>query len=144
MILFEKSGAVTPENDKMNIVLPFEVPDGIKKLIIDYSYSPKILENREKSLQMINNCLQKYSEPGNAEAYLPVKNLITVSLDDRNSYRGAAHRLAETQRHIIGEDFASPGFARGKISAGEWRLVLNVHCCVCRVDYKIRISGEEK
>lgn len=144
MLIFEKRGEVTPEKDKTNIVIPFEVPDGIEKLIIDYSYSPKTEKNREKSLERIRNCIEKYSAAGEPEAYLPVKNLITLSLDDSSGFRGAAHRQADSQHHEISADFASNGFVKGKISSGTWRVVLNVHCCVCKVNYMIKISGEGK
>ena len=144
MLIFEKCGEINPENDKTNIVIPFEVPRGIEKLVIDYSYSPKTEKNREKSLEIIKSCIKKYSAEGEPEDYLPVKNLITLSLDDSLGYRGAAHRQADSQRHEISADYASNGFIKGKITDGVWRVVLNVHCCVCKVNYIIKISGEEK
>lgn len=144
MLIYEKSGVITPEQDKTNIFLPFDVPEGTEKLILDYTYSPKILENKERAMELIKTKLKQYGGKEAAEDYLPVKNLITLSLDDNGEYRGAAHRQAECQHHEISADYASPGFLKGKIHCGVWQLVLNVHCCACDVHYSIKISGEEK
>lgn len=145
MTIFEKTGRITPEQDKTNISLEFNVPGGIEKLIIDYEYSPKILENEEKAEELLAKSIEKYlgdeykAEPRD---FMPVKNLITLSLDDNGKYRGAAHRQADKQRHEISKDFASVGFMKGEIHSGKWQIVLNVHCCACDVDYKIKVTGE--
>lgn len=64
------------------------------------------------------------------EKFLPLKNLVTLSLDDPDGYRGAAHRQAPTQEHRIAKDFASPGFYPGVIKPGSWRVVVNVHALI--------------
>ncbi|MDE6659432.1 MAG: hypothetical protein K2K01_04900 [Eubacterium sp.] len=147
MLIFEKTGKVLPEQDKTNIPLSFTVPDGIEKLVIDYEYSPKILDNEEKATKLLEKSIEKYlgleykAEP---KEFMPVKNLITLSLDENGNYRGAAHRQADKQHHEISRDFASAGFEKGEIKSGIWTLVLNVHCCACEVDYNVRITGEKK
>ena len=120
--LFEKQGVVTPEDDKTNIYFEFDVPSGIDKIIIDYSYSPKTVENRADAVSLISAGLEKYLGTDNRENpidYLPVKNLITLSLDENGKYRGAAHRQDDVQHHEISADFASNGFFKGKIEAYE-------------------------
>ena len=147
MLIFEKKGKVFPEQDKTNIPLSFTVPNGIEKLVIDYEYSPKILDDEEKATEMLEKSIEKYlgteykAEP---KDFMPVKNLITLSLDENGNYRGAAHRQTDQQQHEISRDFASAGFEKGEITSGIWTLVLNVHCCTCEVDYNVRITGEEK
>ena len=42
--------------------------------------------------------------------YLPIKNLVTVSLDSSREYLGAAHRQSNKQEHIISPAFSSAGF----------------------------------
>lgn len=56
--------------------------------------------------------LGKYGEvqEGNIENYLPIKNLVTVSLDSSREYLGAAHRQSNKQEHIISPDFRLPDF----------------------------------
>lgn len=147
MLIFEKKGRITPLDDKTNISFCFYVPQGISKLIIDYSYSPKEFEDKEAAIALINERLAKYLGAGhseNAEDYLPVKNLITLSLDENGKYRGAAHRQANQQHHEIAAASASVGFEKGTIESGEWRIVFNVHCCACDVDFEIKVSGEEE
>ena len=36
MLIFEKAGKVLPEQDKTNIPIEFQVPNGMEKLVIDY------------------------------------------------------------------------------------------------------------
>lgn len=145
MMIFEKSGRVLPGQDKTNIPLEFTVPEGIETLMIDYKYSPKTLEDEEKAEKLLTKSIEKYlgdeykAEPWD---FMPVKNLITLSLDDNGIYRGAAHRQADKQHHEISRNFASPGFVKGEIHGGKWQVVLNVHCCACEVNYKIEITGE--
>lgn len=144
MRIFSTKGRITTANDKTNLIHRFDVPEHISTLKIKYHYSPKTLENREKAVKIIHSCFDKYDEKiiGRPADYLPVKNLVTLSLDGCGIYRGAAHRQDDTQEHIICADFASPGFMKGKIDAGEWDIMLNVHSVSCDVDYEIEIEGE--
>lgn len=144
MLIFSTKGRITTDNDKTNLIHKFDVPENIKSLTISYSYSPKILEDREKAVSLIKKCFDKYDEvmTGRPADYIPVKNLITVSVDENGKYRGAAHRQANEQVHIISSDFASPGFIKGAVESGEWDIVLNVHSVSCDVDYIITVEGE--
>lgn len=144
MLIFSTKGKITTANDKTNLIHRFDVPKNIRALKIKYHYSPKTLEDREKAVKIIRNCFDKYDEKiiGKPADYLPVKNLVTLSLDGCGIYRGAAHRQDDIQEHIISSDFASPGFMKGKIDAGEWDIMLNVHSVSCDVDYEIEIEGE--
>lgn len=141
MILLEKTGIVTPKDDKTNIFFDFDVPYGVEKIIIDYNYSPKTVENKAEVLALIEKKMNLYGAGGAAEDYLPVKNLITLSLNDENGYRGAAHRQADSQHHEIGENYAAAGFIKGKIENGTWQIAMNVHCCACNVHYNLKITG---
>ena len=144
MLIFSTKGKVTTANDKKNLIHRFDVPENIKSLTIKYSYSPKTIENREKAVSLVRGCFEKYDERliGKPADYLPVKNLITLSLDENGRYRGAAHRQSNDQTHIISENFASPGFIKGKINSGEWYIMLNVHFIGCDADYNITVEGE--
>lgn len=146
MIIFETKGRITLANNKTNLIHRFDVPQGIKKLTIAYSYSPKTLEDRERAIQEIKDCIKKYDEVilGRPADYLPIKNLVTLSVDENGKYRGAAHRQANEQSHIISENYASPGFSKGAIEAGEWDIMLNVHSVSCDVDYQIVVEGENE
>ena len=148
IILKETETHLRPDDEKSNRYIPFTVPEGTKKLFVTYSYSPKVLEDMEKSYELIKeNILRDAPEDADRytdfEEFLPLKNLVTLSLDSPDGFRGAAHRQDESQLHEIGESFASPGFLKGKITAGQWRFALNIHAlvtdsCTCR----IKIEGE--
>lgn len=139
---------LTPESEKMNISLAFCVPRNAEKLCITYSYVPKELSGAAGEA-LAEACLLRDAgefrgEYPAAEAFLPLKNLITLSLDDPYGYRGAAHRQAPQQVHILTESEASPGFYAGAISAGEWKLTLNVHALVTEFcDCEIQIECGE-
>ena len=142
-ILLKKSITVTPENEKTNIFLPFVVEGGFSSLTIDYSYSPKVLEDEEKSISLVKENLLRdgYEDKGDYGQFLPLKNLITLSLDSPEGYVGAAHRQASIQHHEISEDSASVGFDRVKITKGEWVLALNLHAVVtdeCRCEIEVK------
>ena len=144
MLIFSTKGKITVDNDKTNLIHRFDVPSGVKVMTVKYSYSPKTLENREKAVSIVKDCFEKYDETliGKPAEYLPVKNLVTISIDENGNYRGAAHRQANEQTHILSEEKASPGFIKGKINEGEWDIVLNVHSVSCDVDYNISVEVE--
>lgn len=144
MLIFSTKGKITTDNNKTNLIHRFDVPENIKSLTIKYSYSPKTVENREKAVSLVRDCFEKYDETliGKPADYLPIKNLITLSVDENGIYRGAAHRQANEQTHIISKDFASAGFTKGEIKSGEWDIMLNVHFIGCDVDYIITVEGE--
>ncbi len=147
MILLEKELEVFPENEKTNISFPFEVPEGVNALKVTFSYSPKVLYDDERAKMLIENNIKKDAgeyadEYPSWEEFLPLKNLITLSVDDTSGYRGCAHRQAEYMEHIISEDFASPGFNKGKIQGGKWRAVLNIHGVVTeKTDCKLKVEA---
>lgn len=144
MLIFSTKGKITPADDKTNIVHKFTVPENTVVLKIKYQYSPKTLPDREKAVNIIHACFERYEETlqGRPADFLPVKNLVTLSLDCMGEYRGAAHRQDNIQEHIIAPGFASPGFIKAPVRAGEWDVVLNVHSISCDVEYSINIEGE--
>lgn len=146
MILLEKHDQIMPKADKTNIVLPFDVPAQVKALQIEYQYTPKTCENEQAAVELIKKALAQYGEnllDKDPYHYLPVNNLVTLSLDSPAGYRGAAHRQPNKQFHHISAAGASPGFLPGVIDPGRWQVVLNVHCAACPIQYTITVTGEE-
>ena len=148
IILKETETYLHPDDEKSTRYIPFNVPEGATKLCITYSYAPKILEDKEKSIELIKENLirdagDEWTDYTDYEEFMPLKNLVTLALLSPEGYRGAAHRQADSQYHEISEEAASVGFLRGMIIAGEWKLCLNVHAlvtdnCTCN----IKIEGE--
>ena len=149
-ILLEKTLNITEKQEKTNIVIPFDVPQNVEKLHLSFSYTPKVLMNEDKAKAKALACLRHDSEcyrefkDEDIKKFLPIVNLITLSLDDPEKYRGCAHRHSPTQRHSISLESASSGFYKGEIISGEWKVNLHVHALV--TDYcecKLKVEAEE-
>lgn len=146
MIILEKEFQVLYKDEKTNISFPFSINEDAAALKISFSYSPKLLEDDERANMLIENNIKNDAgefagEYTNWDEYKPLKNLITVSLDDPDTYRGCAHRQDKDQIHIIREDFASRGFHKGKIQKGQWKVVLNLHGIVTEsVDCRLMVE----
>ncbi len=135
--------------EKTNLVIPFRLFEDAEKMKISFSYAPKELEDETEALRQIDACFSRDAPGELREGYpgpdiiLPLVNLITLSLDSPDGYRGAAHRHTPCQEHILTETEASPGFLTGKISKGEWRAVINIHAVVTEYcDCKLKIETE--
>ncbi len=150
IILKETQTHLRLDDEKSTRYIPFFVPDGVIKLFITYSYSPKILADKEKSFLLIKENLvrdagEAWTEYTDFEEFMPLKNLVTLALSSPEGYRGAAHRQADSQYHEIGVGYASPGFVKTKIIAGQWSLHLHVHAlvtdtCTCSVKIEAEVA----
>ncbi len=133
------TNTVTPAASKTNIFHTFQLDQAYEALEIRFSYLPKVHPGKAESLRLIQDAMEIYAPPpyenayGKAEDYLPIVNLLTLSLEDPHNYRGCAHRHDDTQVHMIQADFASPGFYKGPVMAGVWRIGINLHCVVTPV-----------
>ncbi|WP_339321638.1 hypothetical protein [Paenibacillus sp. FSL W8-0194] len=146
--LLAVEGALTPLSSKTHITYQLYIPKGIDVLEIDFAYNPKTLDDKETSKPLIEEAIRKYVDPALQEIYLPqwekfhpLQNLLTLSVDDPDGFRGSAHRHPNHQRHVLSPQTASPGFFAGKVAEGVWKVTISVHCVVtaeCR--YRLRIG----
>lgn len=147
--ILKKQIRVTPADEKTNIAVPFSIESEADELHINFSYSPKILEDGEKANELIHACLvhdtgEFIDEYSDYSEFLPLKNLITISVDSPSGYRGAAHRHNPEQEHILSENINSAGFTAGKITAGDWDVMINIHAVVtdyCDISLEIFTVG---
>lgn len=145
MILLSKSGILTQDDDKTNVRFTFDVPPETEALKIEFSYAPKTPEDPIQEQRICEAALKKYNGAVYYEEYrqyIPLNNLVTLSLDDPSGYRGAAHRQDPHQTHIIAPQHTSYGFTNAPTQPGTWYLTLNVHCALCRIDYTLKISTQ--
>jgi hypothetical protein len=144
-------GSLTPVCSKTHITYTFNLQKEAKRLNIDFSYAPKILEDRPKAKELICEGINEYiledQRDGfmrNWDSFLPVQNLLTISIDYYDEFRGCAHRHPNEQHIYIAENDATPGFIAGKIAPGQWKVTISAHAVVtdiCR--YKLHIwEGE--
>ncbi|QGQ94737.1 hypothetical protein EHS13_07500 [Paenibacillus psychroresistens] len=150
-MLIDVKGQVTPVNSRSHITYSFDLRQPIGKLNIRFSYHPKRLEDPERSKEMILASIEKYSglensdlEQAKWESFLPLTNLITLSVDDPQGHRGAGHRHDPEQLIRLSEHQASPGFVSGPIIEGIWKVTLSLHGIVSELcSYELQIWQEE-
>lgn len=136
-MIFKRKLCLSPADEKTQISLPFFVEEAGEALRVEFSYYPKILEDRDLALRLVKENILRDSPAllttdCNLDSFLPIKNLITVSLDDPDGYRGCAHRQPNQQQILLSEKTATPGFYQGKIPKGKWILTLSIHALVTK------------
>jgi hypothetical protein len=137
--ILEVAEKLSANQAQTHLIYEFGVSGQCRKLHIDFSYSPKVLDNERLSEEIIRESLRKYvviddgGGPASEEGwrrFLPLKNLITVSVDDPNGFRGACHRHDPVQHLFVAADFASPGLMPGMLTPGKWSVMLSIHAIV--------------
>jgi hypothetical protein len=68
-------------------------------------------------------------------------SLLTLSLFDRQGFRGAGHRFAPRQHVHVGLHSATPGFVAGPVPPGEWTIEVDLHCVIARGTYEVRVEA---
>lgn len=142
------SYAFTRKDTARNVRLSFPVKAGYQALLFQFFYEPEFLRTKEQALEILDDSLRKYKIPEFAEeypdpsTYLPLRNLLTLSVFAPEGYLGCAHRPDSKQEHFISEKESSRGFLPHPITAGRWEAVINVHCVVTeRCNCSIRIHA---
>lgn len=146
-ILFEIDSTITPSSSKNQIIHTMYLPKVSKKICVEFSYDPKLLEDRDKSRGIIQEALSRYVleeelqyKREHWEENYPLQNLITLSFDDAEGFRGAAHRHNPRQQLILSEDFASPGLTPGIVPEGIFKVTVSVHALVTeKCSYSIKV-----
>ena len=128
--VFEKSLVISQTSRHYRF--GFTVPRFSYGMRISFSYSPGRMTDREYMLKALREGIRR-SRPDNQpiddselEAFLPLKNLLTLSVDSPGGvYIGAAHRAYTDHTVILTELKSSRGFIPVRIEAGEWVLTLS-------------------
>jgi len=152
MNLLDRRGRVSPKDSKTHVRIPFQLIRSCGRLNIRLEYSPKTLDDREQTLALLKRSFDLYLLPeqkeraaAQADQFMPLKNLITLSLDDPQGYRGACHRQDAVQHVYVTDQKASPGLMPGKLESGPWQVTLSLHCIVTETcDYRLQIWTEEE
>lgn len=128
-----------PEQSKTTIYHPFTLSAPCEALRIRFSYTPKALADEAAADALIEEGFVRYILPEDREALYalrgevkPLVNLLTISLDAPDGYRGAAHRHDPEQEHIVGTADSAYGFTDGPLLAGTWRVGVSVHAVITR------------
>ncbi|MFS0726498.1 hypothetical protein [Paenibacillus sp. 1P07SE] len=150
--LLEVEGTLTPLGSKMHITYQFEIHQAVPIVLIEFKYAPKSFLDKEASYPLIMDAIERFTEPERIEAYhaqwenyYPLQNLLTLSIDGPDGFRGSAHRHAPEQQHAITGDSrtTSPGLIPGPITPGVWKITVSVHCVVSpQCHYALSVRGE--
>lgn len=127
---------LTPTSDRTTLEYFFDVPPGAAEVSIFMGYAPDAHPSREAALEIIRETRRKYGYPDalqDAQGDLPLKNLITLSVDDPAGYLGNAHRKQSPQWLRFDGHSAPPGFAVRAVMPGRWRLCAHIHALVSPV-----------
>jgi hypothetical protein len=146
MLLYKLETVLTPGMTSGHYRFPFTIDKAFRQLRFHYVYAPKRLEDRQQSLELVKACYARYGfqiNEAQAEAELPLNNLITLSVDSPEGLAGTAHRHADDAEYTIGPTFSSPGFHRMEIVAGEWAVTLSAHAVLSeKVVAEVSVYGD--
>lgn len=151
-MLFQAKGEVNPNATQSHIAYRFYLPPESSggTLTIRLVYSPKRLEDREKEHELVMKSIAKYTPPSDRErveagweAFAPLQNLITLSIDGPDGHRGAGHHHESERLVTLSADGATPGYVPGAIASGIWTVTLSLHAVVTDVcHYELDVQAE--
>ncbi|GAH45126.1 unnamed protein product, partial [marine sediment metagenome] len=134
----------------------FEVPEGIGEIRVKFSYSPRILKNKEKNYQMIGGAIEEYvkdyPQKEKVSTFLtlikdayPLRNLLNLSLyDAKGSFVGRWDQNSERPVRVS-STYSSPGFTSCKIIPGFWKVEMETHAIVTEeCKYRLEISSIQR
>ncbi|MDD4316299.1 MAG: hypothetical protein PHC84_03960 [Clostridia bacterium] len=148
MIVLHEHRRLTESESCRHIYIPFEAPCGGNALTVKFSFQPATLEDRQQSLEIIRRGMEIY-EPGirrndaELEEFLPLKNMLTLSIDSPDGFIGAAHRHSVNQLHKISAQKSSRGFVPCAVTKGRWIITVSpFHFVTPYVDFDLEVSIE--
>lgn len=150
-LLYTTSGTANPQSTKSHAVFSFYVPKEYEKLIIDFSYSPSAITDETAKQEIVEQALMKHQADENMKRLLveygyekEYPNLLTLSVDDPEGYKGAAHRFATDQKLIISEEESSPGLMCGRVHPGMWNATVSFHAVYTKeCEYTLKVMGRD-
>lgn len=128
--MFKLTAEFTPSMTSGHYRFPFTVEKPCSGITIKYRYNPKTLQDAHLSAQLIKDCYARYglsASDSDIASELPLNNHITLSLDSPTGIVGTAHRHANDTEFVISDSYATEGFNKTQIIAGEWAVVLSTH-----------------
>jgi len=151
-MLIDVKGQVNSSCSRSHITYSFDLCQSGGQVNIRFKYDPKRLESLDQAKTLISESLEKYSTSehypstaANWQSFLPLTNLITISVDDPNHHRGAGHRHDPQQQLFLSEHQSSPGFVSGPIVAGMWKVTLSLHSIITETcSYELQVWSEQE
>ncbi|MDO5132586.1 MAG: hypothetical protein Q4D81_06355 [Eubacteriales bacterium] len=150
MRLLEEVYQWRTHDSQTDVPFSFQVPEGMEQIRIRFGFFPGketdpliCLPPIEQSMNRYYGYYPRALQPMEKEHFIPIKNLITISLDKDGVYLGNAHRWATSQEHVLSAGHASLGFVPPEKMAGKWRGTLHLHEILSeRVTGHLIVEGE--
>ena len=148
MVVLAKKLNLIPSYIYTHIKIPFNVNGDFDTIRISFSYTPKALIDYKMAKPIIVDGLKKYCQntllsDKEMLIFMPLNNLITLSLDSPIKHLGAAHRHPNNQTHIISPLQSSRGFIKSKIIKGQWMITLSCNYIATeKVDVCLEVTCE--
>lgn len=146
------TNSIREEYNNKHITHIVNLEKDYNKIIVEFKYNPLTLEDKTKAKNIIINALGKYREKEELtreinrwEKYLDLSNLLTLSFDDENGFRGCTHRKNNNETIVVAEKESSPGIISGIVNRGEFKITVSIHALVTDIcNYSLCVYGEER
>ncbi|SEN84208.1 PHP domain-containing protein [Amphibacillus marinus] len=152
--IFETTTTLEQSSTQSHSSFTFFVPMESNQVMISFAFSPAFLDDNNQAKQIISQALDHYqgwveaeTEANQINKHLPIKNLLTLSVDDPNGFRGARHCHKATQLVTLSEQSASPGMLKGSLPEGLWAITISAHALVtetCTFKLKVEVEGRNQ
>ncbi len=142
--LLQKQIIFTTMDHQTHVKVPLFLEKSYQSLTIEWGYDPQIVPDIQ-ARKWIAEALPRYfpGELPKVETFLPLINLLTISIAQEENYVGCRHHKAPAQVIYLSEKESSEGFLPCSITAGQWEIQLNLHSVRSDVAVTMRVSGEE-
>lgn len=122
--LFKQDFTLYQSSHQSHIRYEFFVPDNTQALKIKFTYSPLTEDSYEVLLPTFQREGIDGSHLREGDSF---RNLLTLSVNDPQKFRGAHHYFNLEQEIDIREEEASDGFVAGPIQGGNWQVIVSCH-----------------
>lgn len=141
-VLFQQTLMLTELDNQQHKKIKIFLDQDYEALHIAFSYNPQEVP-KELALRVIEETLPQYDWEKNLQAmdFLPLQNLVTMSLAYEGEYLGCRHNKETQQEILISEKESSWGFIPQKVSSGQWEIQLNLHCVQSEVTVELMVKG---
>lgn len=123
-IVFKQNLILDQTAHQSHIRCEFYLPAGTDKLRIEFGYGPfdegdpSVLTPAFEREGLSIDCLHQGDR---------FRNLLTLSLNDPNQFRGAHHYFSQDQVIELSSGQASLGFVAGELPEGNWQVIISCH-----------------
>lgn len=142
VVLFQQTLTLTELDNQQHKKIKIFLDQDYEALHIAFSYSPQEVP-KDLAIRVIEETLPQYDWEKNLRSmdFLPLKNLVTISLACEGEYLGCRHNKETQQEIIISEKGSSWGFIPHKVCSGQWEIQLNLHCVQSGVTVELMVKG---